>query len=215
MAETSKFKKHFPNSLSLFRLVISLAGFLVGYFTAPDRDYLRWWFVGLFIFSVFIDIMDGFLARRWKVCSEFGSRLDSIGDASCIIIVLVYVFFQLRLFTGIPGYHDGLGRGNIITAGIMAVSLLGVKISAAFITRIKHGRFNALHTYGIKIAAGFLMAAALLFIILLKVYMWVLWVVAAIGLLAFLEEIAIVLYDKVYNIDRKGFLFDKKTPKKE
>jgi cardiolipin synthase (CMP-forming) len=52
-------------------------------------DNSAWWVFGLFLFASLTDYLDGFLARRWNVTSEFGAMLDQIADKLLVAAVLV------------------------------------------------------------------------------------------------------------------------------
>jgi CDP-diacylglycerol--glycerol-3-phosphate 3-phosphatidyltransferase len=47
------------------------------------------WLLGI---SFFTDLIDGFLARRFKVASVLGTRLDSIGDDLTVLVGVIALF---------------------------------------------------------------------------------------------------------------------------
>lgn len=68
-------KKSLPNLLSGSRL-----GLAVVMVVAAWADGSRRVFLTLFVAALLTDGLDGFLARRWRVESDLGRRLDSWGD---------------------------------------------------------------------------------------------------------------------------------------
>lgn len=80
-----------PNLLSLSRLVVTVAIFVLVLFNTP------WAFLvatALFILAAATDFFDGYLARRYKVVSPFGVFLDLTADkvfVSTILIALVQI----------------------------------------------------------------------------------------------------------------------------
>src|SRR5687767_15464310 len=74
------------NAITLYRLVAS--AFLL-YLILTDKIELFKWFLA---FSFFTDAIDGFLARRFKVVSVLGSRLDSIADDFTILMAVIGLF---------------------------------------------------------------------------------------------------------------------------
>ena len=79
-------KKIIPDILTLSRLLVVPIVLYLG---------ITKQFLALIILAVFIsltDFFDGKLARKWNVASEFGAKLDAIGDkclAFAFLIILV------------------------------------------------------------------------------------------------------------------------------
>src|SRR5687768_5959052 len=76
------------NSITLYRLVATL--FLL--YLIFDRQYdLFKWFLAI---SFFTDSIDGFLARKFKVASMLGAKLDSIADDLTVLVGVMglYIF---------------------------------------------------------------------------------------------------------------------------
>lgn len=67
-------RKNVPNLLSGLRLVLAVVMVVVA------GGGSRRAFLALFVAALLTDGMDGYLARRWRVESDFGRRLDSWGD---------------------------------------------------------------------------------------------------------------------------------------
>src|SRR6187402_3774220 len=62
--------------------------------TAPVLLFLLWrheldWFKWLLAASFFTDAIDGYIARKYKVTSVAGARLDSIGDDLTVLVALI------------------------------------------------------------------------------------------------------------------------------
>jgi CDP-diacylglycerol--serine O-phosphatidyltransferase len=61
------------------------------------------WAVGCLVVAMLLDAMDGFLARKWNVFSDFGAELDSLADLTSFVVansVLIFFWFygQTSLF---------------------------------------------------------------------------------------------------------------------
>ena len=67
------------NGITMYRLLA--VPFLI-YLVVANKPEIFKWFMG---FSFFTDMIDGYLARKFKVTSVFGARLDSIADDLTIV----------------------------------------------------------------------------------------------------------------------------------
>ncbi len=48
-------------------------------------EALRWWALGIFVFAAATDGVDGWIARRFDQCSEFGAFIDPIADKGLLL----------------------------------------------------------------------------------------------------------------------------------
>lgn len=77
-----------PNVLTGLRLVAVpfLAAVLVVAGDSPDGRAVA---LGLFVAASLTDLADGWLARRWNQCTEFGALVDPIADKALVVTALV------------------------------------------------------------------------------------------------------------------------------
>jgi CDP-diacylglycerol--glycerol-3-phosphate 3-phosphatidyltransferase len=218
MATThNNFVKNIPNMLSITRIILALVvgGLAFTYDRAAieavggDLRNMTYWLISAFLLvCITTDVLDGFLARKLKVCSKFGANMDIIGDVLTIGAMFIFVFFKLKVF-------QGLQRGQTIAIGVTTGSLFFYRILTAIITKFKFGKFSVMHTIGNKVAGGGIVVCAIVLILTVGPDKPVLWpIYATFGLLfaSMTEEVFLIAKDKVYNVDRKGFLFDKPLP---
>lgn len=91
---------NFANKISTFRILIVPFFIASLIYYSPERDYLR--FVALFIFilAVVSDAVDGYVARKSKQMSKAGMVLDPLGDKlllmSAFICLATIKEFSLR-----------------------------------------------------------------------------------------------------------------------
>lgn len=81
-----KFKKNIPNMLTAFRLVIAPIILIFGFLEKIKIVLV------LTILGCITDLIDGFLARKWDVVSQFGAKLDAVSDkvfATSLLLSLV------------------------------------------------------------------------------------------------------------------------------
>ncbi len=86
-------RRHIPNQLTILRLVMAAAFFVVlnlyRYGQGPDWALLV--ANGLFIIGAITDALDGYLARRWKVESRFGRIMDPVCDKVLVLGAFIYL----------------------------------------------------------------------------------------------------------------------------
>lgn len=121
-------KKAIPNLLTLLR-ILGAAALL---FLAPLKPP----FLAVYVCCAISDILDGFLARRWKVASPPGAFLDSVADF-LLTAVLLYVFIPYYSW---PGW---------ILIWIASIAL--IRCSALSVCWVRFRQFAFLHTVSNKI----------------------------------------------------------------
>jgi CDP-diacylglycerol--glycerol-3-phosphate 3-phosphatidyltransferase len=94
------------------------------------------WFLFL---SFFTDFIDGFLARKFKVASVFGTRMDSIGDDLTVMVAMIGLFVIKPMFIKEQKFI-------LIIIGLFFI------LQTVF-ALIRYGRITSFHTYLAKIAA--------------------------------------------------------------
>lgn len=100
-------KKHIPNILTGYRTIVALLVPILFYFNLYNILII------CLLIALATDMIDGYLARKWKVVSTLGKILDAIGDKLLAISTLVsYIIFINTKFTC-------LLVGEIIIATIM------------------------------------------------------------------------------------------------
>ncbi|MBS1829364.1 MAG: CDP-diacylglycerol--glycerol-3-phosphate 3-phosphatidyltransferase [Acidobacteria bacterium] len=124
-----------PNSLTLLR--IFFVPLLVAALVTDSRNIYLWGVsvaneqvaLAIFLAAAFTDLMDGYLARRWKQITTVGTLLDPIADKLLVSSALVSLV-QVRV---IPGWMAILviGREFAVTGlrGIAAASGITIKAS--------------------------------------------------------------------------------------
>ncbi len=167
---------YIPNILSVSRIIASVL-FLFFF------DNLKV-FIPLYLFAGISDILDGFLARRFKVESSLGARLDSIGDTFFFIILLAYFFITQQ---------------DIMLAYIIPIIIIVVtKLSSILTGFIKFHKLTMLHTIANK-ATGLLMY-------LIPIFLWLgirqfVTFTVIIALMAAVEEMVLLIKSPRNGID--------------
>lgn len=75
-----------PNALSAARLV--LAPLLPAVYWLAPRPSADWIVLALFTVAMITDFLDGWLARRFRLESDFGRMIDPIADKAAVIVAV-------------------------------------------------------------------------------------------------------------------------------
>jgi cardiolipin synthase len=172
------------NGITFYRL-LAVPVLLFFVFTR-QHDVFKW----LLAISFFTDALDGWMARRLKVTSEFGSRLDSIADDLTFLAAVVGMIVLKPAF---------LQQHQVIV--IVLVALFIVETTMSF---IRYGRMSSFHTYSAKLAA-ILQDVFLLLLFFLATPPYVLFYIASfVTVINLIEEIILVLLLPKWKRDVKG-----------
>ena len=185
------------NGITLYRVIA--APFLVFLIIDHRLDWFKW----LLAISFFTDSIDGYLARRYKVVSVFGSRMDSIGDDLTIAAAVAGVIVLKPEFL----------KHEIIFV-IILIALFTIQTILAL---IRYGKISSFHTYAAKFSAIFQGVFLILLFFLPKpiyVLFYITFIVTSIDLL---EEIVLVLMLPQWETNVKGLWWvmkrkDRKRP---
>ena len=121
------------NGITLYRVIA--APFLLVLLFTKQYDIFKW----LLAVSFFTDLIDGYLARKFKVTSILGTKLDSIGDDLTVLVGLIAMFVLKLEFI----------KQHVIIFVILLVLFL-VQSSYAL---IRYKKMTNFHTYLAKTAA--------------------------------------------------------------
>ena len=152
------------------------------YFAFKQQPY---WFIGTLIFTVFTDVLDGFLARTLNQITEMGSHLDSWGD---FVVYMTMAVCAWLLWPDI--LQRELLYYIVIVLSFMLPTIIGF---------IKFHQFTSYHTWAVKVAVFVtVIAYLLLFTGLLD---WPFRIASVFCLYAAIEEIAITLLIRHEHVD--------------
>ena len=131
--KTESFAYYMINGITLYRIIT--APLLVVLLFKGEQELFKW----LLGVSFFTDLIDGVLARTFKVTSILGTRLDSIGDDLTVLVAILGLgFLQPRFF---------IEQWTILVPlGILFLLQTGFAL-------YRYGRITSFHTYLAKLAA--------------------------------------------------------------
>ncbi len=92
--------RHIPNLITILRLVLTVVFFVI-LNTNDTNNFERQMWLGFVVFvtATLTDVLDGYLARKWKVESAFGRVVDPFVDK--ILICGAFIFFSSNHFIDI------------------------------------------------------------------------------------------------------------------
>jgi cardiolipin synthase len=128
-----KYSYYIINSITLYRLLS--APFLLYLIFTGQVNLFKW----LLALSFFTDAIDGFLARKYKVTSIMGAKLDSIADDFTVMVGVTGLFVLKPQFI----------HGEILWLAIIFVLFLAQVILAL----VRYGALTSFHTWLAKLAA--------------------------------------------------------------
>lgn len=129
----SGWRSRLVNMLTIYRIIISPVLLVL---VLNDNPFFKWLLLSAFI----TDALDGFLARRFKVTTKLGARMDSMADD---FLFTVSIIAMVHLHTGV-----------IIENLYMIAGMLFIFLVKMIFLYFKHNKLiSGMHTYLTKAAA--------------------------------------------------------------
>lgn len=178
------FLKQLPNVLSCSRIILSPLLLLTLHSTMG--------FLLLYTICGLTDFADGFIARKYKIATSLGARLDSFADMIFCVIILYLIYSQIQI------------KMTLFLPVILFIFVL--RVINMIITRIRFKEWGIIHTIANK-ATGF---ALFLILPVSFLFHWnspnFMIAVVLLALFSSLEEMAILLIFTNYDVNRKSLL---------
>ena len=172
------------NGITFFRVIA--APFLLALLFTGRYDIFKW----LLGVSFFTDLIDGYLARKYKVTSIFGARLDSLGDDLTVLIGIIGLVVMKPAFI----------KQEIVLLILLLVLFL-VQIIYAF---IRYGKMTNFHTYLAKTAAVLQGVFLLLTFFTERINLFLFFAAAIITALELIEETILISLLPEWEANVKG-----------
>jgi CDP-diacylglycerol--glycerol-3-phosphate 3-phosphatidyltransferase len=120
-----------PNALTVVRF--ALIPLFVVVVLAADGN-ATWPAAGVFAAAGLTDQVDGWLARRWRVESQFGKFADPLADRLMIDAAIVLLWIEGRLPW--PALAVILARDGLLVGGYKLVERRGYEFSVSFLGKL-------------------------------------------------------------------------------
>lgn len=119
-------KVNFANKISTFRILIVPFFIASLLYYSPDRDYLRFLALVIFILGVISDAVDGYIARKSKQQSRAGLVLDPLGDKLLLMSAFIVLSPITKLSLKFPLWVTFIviSRDAIILLGMLVIYIV-------------------------------------------------------------------------------------------
>lgn len=170
-----------PNLLTFFRILLIPIFLTVITFYTKETEYLRYVGFAICVIAIITDLSDGYIARKFNLCSELGARLDPLADKLAVNLGLAFIASNTSFDYPIPLWFPPLVlfRDTVIVVGTYLISkkLTQVKVAPRFwgkITSFILSLYIAIILLQIEILVlFFLILSTLLTLLSLFDYLWV------------------------------------------
>lgn len=172
-----------PNAISLYRLLI----FPVILFAAlTGREQL---FVVLLCVSLVSDVLDGNIARYFKLQTNFGAALDNLAD------ICTYAMALLGLFV--------FKWADIEPHAWFLYIFLSLFVVSYFVAFVRFGKIPGLHLYS-AVSAGYVQSIFFFVLFVFGFYNWFFFLAVGWGIIAYTEKIIVLIKLDDIKIGVKG-----------
>lgn len=121
------------NRLTVGRLLVVPFFIVAVLYYSPDKDHLRFVALGIFLAAVFLDVLDGYVARKFGQETEAGAILDPLADKILLISAFICIYKISVLFDTVrfPIWLvvAVISRDVILLLGFTVLRLYNVAIS--------------------------------------------------------------------------------------
>lgn len=123
-----------PNKLTILR-VLMIPVFLVFLMTDVAGEYGKWIAVAIFIIASLTDFLDGYIARKYNLVSNFGKFMDPLADKLLVCSAMIALVGMDRLSSLVAIII--IAREFIISGFRLVASDNGVVIAASYWGKFK------------------------------------------------------------------------------
>ena len=172
-----------PNLISLYRLLV-FPVILVMAVTGREN-----WFVILLSISLVSDVLDGNIARYFKLQTNFGAALDNLADICTYAMALLGIF--LFKWTEIQPH------------AFILYLFLAIFVLSYIIAFLRFGKIPGLHLYS-AVSAGYIQSIFFFILFVFGFYPWMYYLAVGWGIIAYIEKIIVLFWLDDIKIGVKG-----------
>lgn len=181
-----------PNLLSLYRLLISP---YILYLALSGQERLYAIFICISLVS---DVLDGNIARYFKLQTRFGASLDNIAD------IFTYILAFIGMFT--------FKTEDMMTVITPFCIFLGILILSYIIAFARFKKVPGMHLY-LAVSSGYAQGIFIFVLFAFGFKEWLFYFSIILGIIAYTEKIIILFKIKEIKSGLKGLYWVLKEPK--
>lgn len=172
-----------PNKLTIFRVL--MIPFFIVFLLVPITPYDKWIALGIFIVASLTDLLDGHIARKYNLVTNFGKFMDPLADKLLVCSALICLIELQR----IPSWMVIviIAREFIISGFRLIASDNGVVIAASY-----WGKFKTTFQ---MVAVCLLIADIAAIQIVTQIVLWVAVILTVVSLIDYLIKNKDVMKD--------------------
>jgi CDP-diacylglycerol--glycerol-3-phosphate 3-phosphatidyltransferase len=175
--------RNVPNGISLARLLATPILLSAVLYRRPDL--FKW----LLLASLLSDILDGLIARIFKLRSRLGATIDSIAD----------IFVTIIMIAGVWVFHEAFVRAHALAISL-AVGLFLLEIIVSF---WRYGRVSSYHTIVNRISV-YAQGIFVMSLFLWGYQWWLFYPMITLAIIASLEEFLLLYLLPECRMDVRG-----------
>ncbi|EFK59943.1 CDP-alcohol phosphatidyltransferase family protein [Sphingobacterium spiritivorum] len=160
-----------PNALSIYRILA--LPFIIYAIYVGDKPL----FITLLSINLITDILDGLIARVFRLQTEFGARLDSLADIGTYIMAFAGMIMLEKSF--------------VMEHRIEFSLLIGMWLLPQLVSLIRFRRFPSFHLWSYKVT-GYVQGIFIFTFFIFGVSTIYFYIMLVISLLAYMEELLLV-----------------------
>ncbi|MCL2513465.1 MAG: CDP-alcohol phosphatidyltransferase family protein [Oscillospiraceae bacterium] len=189
-------KKQIPNIISASRIPLAISLVFV-----TNRFVF---FFPIYAYCGIMDLVDGFIARRYHLESKLGEKLDNAGDTCLVLAIVAAIFVVPRIRPDInPWIKEDMSE-NFRRVIILVIIAAGIKVINLTIMKIKFNQINGVHTLMNKSIGIPLVLAVPICLYLQRIPKGLLEIVCSIIIIAIFEETLILIRQKEFSANTKS-----------
>jgi CDP-diacylglycerol--glycerol-3-phosphate 3-phosphatidyltransferase len=122
-----------PNQLTILRVI--MIPFFIFFLLSPAIAYNNWIALGIFIVASLTDLLDGIIARKYKLITNFGKFMDPLADKLLVCSALIALVELERIYAWMVILI--IAREFVISGFRLVASDAGIVIAASFWGKLK------------------------------------------------------------------------------